>query len=128
MRPCAGCARRRTSPRFSSASRTSFIDCDDTSERRASCAFDSPLRRASTLSVVYCAADSPCGRTTSLIDAPHDAVDPPDQIEQAELRAGGSTGRGLGWAAGAADPSGPEEVGGVEQVRASAFSSSAVPS
>ena len=51
-RPCPGSARRRTYPSSTSSASTSLIDCGVTSDRRASCAFDSPSCARSTDSAV----------------------------------------------------------------------------
>lgn len=64
IRPCSGWARRCTSPRRSRASSTSFIDWGDTRARRDSWALDRPLRRSSTLRVVYWLTVSPWAWTT----------------------------------------------------------------
>ena len=44
---------RTTYPRSTSRASTSFIDCGVINVRRASCAFDRPLRARSTESAVY---------------------------------------------------------------------------
>ena len=68
-------ARRPNEARSSSARSTSFIDCGDTRARRASWALDSPLRRSSTLSVVYWLTESPWALTT-VVDAHGGRPDP----------------------------------------------------
>src|SRR5262245_30147559 len=98
IRPWSGWARRRTSPLSSSVSSTSFIDWGDTSARRASWALERPLRRLSTLSVVYWLTDSPCAfrtvpiarRTTrSMRPTRYNSVgSPPSSVISAMLAAG----------------------------------------